>query len=662
MKWNESQRISELAQLVRYHADLYYNKAAPELSDAEFDALVDELRTLVDTAKNLGIVDASVSEGETALSEVGAVPSYGRKVTHSRVMGSLDKVNTVADILLWHSKNRTSGNSLVVTPKIDGLAVRLNYENGVLKEAATRGNGNVGQDVTDNVRAIRSIPMNIPFKGVVEVRGEIYMGIPAFHNLKNSGERIFANPRNAAAGSLMNKDPEVTKQRNLSFFAYDVFAQDEDFSTESEKHLWMVSNLRGMGVAPMSRLSDYNELESTVLKWEVDRPSLNYEIDGLVISMDDIDDQLSAGWNGNRPKGKVAFKFKPEQKTAKVLAIDWQVGRTGRLTPMCRIEPTVVSGSTISNITLHNHAQMNQLGVDVGSEILIEKAGDIIPQVVRVLNGATSVVVTPPSCPSCGSDVSLDENGVSHWCLNPVCPAQRERRILHYIKTVGVLGVGSGIIEGLCREYFVIDIPDLYFLTREQLVAVTGGERAAEKAQMAILEKNTLPLDVFLDSLGIDGLGTTTSKEVAREFKTLVSIRGLGSRTEPGHEPGIRLLTKISGIGRPTAVKICSGLAEMADTIDRLLEVIEVQDVKEINGTLTGMSFCMTGTLPSGTKRAEMEKRIEAAGGIVKDSVGKGLNYLVIADPASTSAKAEKARKLGTKCISEDELIKMMGN
>lgn len=262
-----------------------------------------------------------------------------------------------------------------------------------------------------------------------------------------------------------------------------------------------------------------------------------------------------------------------------------------------------------------------------------------------------TMVKLPTVCPSCGGVVELDEKEVSLWCRNLACPAQLARRVLHYVKTLEVFGVGSGIIDGLCQNGFVKDLPDLYYLTMAQLQDVTGGTRAAEKVQVAILEKNQIPLAVFLDSLGIDGLGTTTSKAVAAKFKTLESVRkALGIE-----------FADIDGVAHLTAGKIECGLRTMSDTIDRLAEVIEIKEVVEVNGTLTGKSFCMTGALPSGTKREVMAKRIEVAGGIVKDSVGKGLNFLVQADVNSTSSKSQKARNLGVKIISEDELIRMMG-
>ena len=628
-------RVEELENLVRYHADLYYNQNKPELTDAEYDALVDELRTL--------------DPANVVLTEVGSTPSYGRKVAHSEPMGSLEKETTYDGVTVWQNQHSYPQSKIAVTPKIDGASLRLNYKDGKLIEAASRGNGTIGQDVTDNIRAIASIPKYIPgFTG--EVRGEIYMKKSVFEKLQENGEKVLANPRNAASGSLMAKDPAVTAKRNLDLLVYDVRGVSS-FGTESEKRAWMAIQLPGFELVEM-QVCSISEFHSVALSWEVRRPNLDYEIDGLVVALDSISEQEEAGFNGLNPKGKVAYKFKPEQKTAKVLYIDWQVGRTGRLTPMARIEPTLVAGSTISNITLHNAANIRSMNVSMSDEVLIEKAGDIIPQVVRVVNkGSTSKNVFPQACPACGG--AVEDDGTNMWCKNSMCPAQLERRILHYIKTLEVMGVGSGIVTGLCRAGYVKDTPDLYSVTLDQVRAVTGGETAAMNVTNAILSKNEIPLAVFLDSLGIDGLGTSTSKDVAKKFKTLKAVMDLSDA--PG---GTVKLTSMEGIGVTTAEKIIQGLRAMGSTVDKLSKIIEIMDVVEASGNLNGKSFCLTGAMSK--PRKDIEKAIEAAGGEVRSSVGRGLTYLVQADAGSTSSKSEKAKKLGTVILGEAELWEMM--
>jgi len=651
MKDGLEARVRELAELVQYHADLYYNKSKPEITDAEFDALVVELRETVEALKKDQPANEAIAVGEQALGEVGAVPSYGKKVQHSGIMGSLDKETTCEGVKEWAKKYGKNGK-VVVTPKIDGLAVRLNYKDGRLVEAATRGTGEIGQDITDNIKAMASIPKSLPKPITVEVRGEVYMKKSVFNELKESGERAFANPRNAASGSLLNKDPQVTGRRNLSFLAYDAIS-DNVWHMESEKRMWMAYDLSAIELVDIMVI-DVSKFDEQAMSWEKRRPGLDYEIDGLVVALESMEDQDEAGWNGKCPRGKVAFKFKPEQKTALVLDIDWQVGRTGRLTPMARIEPTLVSGSTISNITLHNAANVATLNIAVGDEVLIEKGGDIIPQVVRVIErkgrkASAGTNLYPTKCPSCGGPVEYDDRKVSLWCFGSACPAKLEERVLHYVKTLDILGVGYGIVSGLCKAGYVKDVPDLYYLTQEQVIDVTGGTRAAEKVVTAILEKNQIPLAVFLDSLGIHGLGTSTSKDIAKKYKSLVSVLNVNASE----------LTTMDGIGDKTAFSIVHGLITMRPMIDKLVQAVDVVEVVDATGPLAGSSFCLTGAMSK--PRKAIESAIEAAGGEVRSSVGKGLTYLVQADANSASGKSEKAKKLGTKILGEAELWKMMG-
>lgn len=643
-------RIVELAETVQYHADLYYNKAKPEITDAEYDALVDELKALVAELERQDPSAPEIGQGKEVLNNIGAVPSYGRKVTHSQKMGSLEKATSASEIVAWYRKYSPVGGKIVVMPKIDGCASRLNYDDGKLVEAATRGDGTVGQDVTDNVLETRSVPKFIGNGKTVEVRAEVLMTRSVFKRLTASGVKG-ANPRNLGTGSLMAQDPKETGSRELSIIAYDVIGAPR-FKTESEKRVWMATNLDGISLADM-QVIDIEQFETVALEWEAKRPTLDYEIDGLVVALDSIVDQDEAGWteNGKCPLGKIAFKFRPEQKTAKVVGIDWQVGRTGKLTPMARIEPTLLAGSTIRNITLHNAANVVTMEVAVGDEVLIEKAGDIIPQVVRVTNRPADrqpeVFVT--ECPSCGSAVYADDQKVNLWCENLGCPAQLERRVLHWIKTLDILGVGQGIVRELCTLGFVKDVPDLYYLTEEQVMAATGGKSSAQKVQQAILEKSEVSLAVFLDALGIDGLGTTSSKLVAKEFQTLDRVRGATAAE----------LDALPDIGDTTAQNIVAGLKVLAPMIDRLAQTVDVQDVVVKTGPLSGLSFVLTGAMSK--SRKEIEAAIEAAGGENRGSVGKGVTYLVQADPTSTSSKTEKAKKVGTQIIGEDKLWEMIG-
>lgn len=538
---------------------------------------------------------------------------------------------------------------------VSGIAVhncasRINYVQGQLYEAATRGDGQIGQDVTDNVKAMKEVPKFISgLPDVTEVRAEVIMPRSVFQRLISNGVNG-ANPRNLGTGSLMAQDPQVTASRSLEIKAYDLIVGNIGFKTECEKRAWMVANLPGIQLADM-QVIDIDQFEAVALEWEAKRPTLDYEIDGLVVALDSIEAQQEAGWNGVKfPLGKIAYKFKPEQKTARVIGIDWQVGRTGRLTPMARIEPTLLAGSTIRNITLHNAANVTNMNVAIGDEVLIEKAGDIIPQVVRVTfrPGNRNSKVLAVRCPSCGGEIVDDENHVNLWCENIQCPAQLERRVLHWIKTLNIMGIGTGIVREMCQQGFVKDIPDIYYLNEMQLVSVTGGQSSAQKVQTALLEHSEIPLAVFLDALGIDGLGTTSSKLVAKRFGTLGNV--LHATEEE--------LDALPDIGLTTAQNIVRGLLVLTPMIDQLVKVVDVQDMVVKQGPLMGMSFVLTGAMSKGRK--EIEAAIEAAGGENKGSVSKGVTYLVQADASSTSSKTEKANKCGTKIISEDTLWKIM--
>jgi len=636
-------RIRELAGQIRHHADLYFNKSTPEISDAEYDVLVAELKGLCEDPTTTS--DARL-EGQAALAEVGATPTYGMKVKHDVPMGSLDKVNSIDELVKWIKNQKgDKGVDVLATPKMDGLAVSLKYEKGRLIRAATRGNGEVGQDVTDNVRTIESVPQEVKgFTG--EVRGEVIMLRSVWKKLGG-----FANPRNAASGSLIAKDPGLTKGRKLNFVAYDVLGTSCLFDVA--KLNWLKTN--GFIVVWCSSITqlvfDQDKL-SEALKTIADdcesrRPRLDYEIDGIVFSLNSIKEQEQAGWNGRCPQFRIAFKFKPEQNESPCTNIDWQVGRTGTLTPVARVAPVPIAGSTISNVTLHNLARFNELGICCGDRLLIEKAGDIIPQVVRVTErGGGKKFVRPDKCPTCGSLV--EDNGVKAWCSNANCPAKAAESILHWLRTLEVDGIGPGIVDALCEADLIHGIVDLYYLKANDVRVAIGGQKSTDNVLTAIFSKNEIPLWQFLDGLGIDGLGTSTSKAVAKKFKTLEAVR-CADRND---------FADIEGVGDLTAMKIVGGLTSMGPVIDELLKCIDVVEVKESSGSLKGLSFCLTGAMSRG--RSLIEKDIEAAGGEVRSGVGKGLSFLVQADPSSKSNKSEKARKLGTKIIGEAELNSMM--
>jgi len=635
--------IEKLADLIRYHNELYFNDES-EITDAEYDALITQMK--------------SMDPSNPVLSEVGADPSYGKKVTHPSIMGSLNKASyedaeeNISELVEW--RKSIKDNEIALMPKIDGLAVRLVYDEK-LKLAVTRGNGTVGMDVTDNIKKIKSIPNKIKgFSG--ELRGEIFMTKSDFEILKKqiiaSGEKAPANPRNMASGTVCQKYPKETGKRPLHFFCYDIIIENHSFDSMMDKSIYSEKNLNGIQFVPMT-LNSFS-YESCLLKeikeWETKRDDIDYCIDGLVFSANSTEILENLGYKGKCPVGKVAFKFRPMQTTSIIEGITWQLGRTGRLTPVAQIIPIELDGSMIDSPTLHNYAQIQKKDVSVGATVLIEKAGDIIPQVVRVIKKGTGDIDLPTHCTSCLSDVELDEKGVSLWCKNPLCPGKVEFRIIHYLKTLEIKDVGPATVRTMLDNDIINDLPDLYNIDFAKLSSLPGfGKKSAKRVIEEIENKREIELWMFLDSLGIIGLGTTTSKMIADEYKTINNILRIVD---------VEKLTRLEGIAEKSANYIITGLANLGGTIDSLFEAgVIVKDKKEVVGSLTGKSFCVTGTLS--IKRKEMAELIEAAGGIIKSSVSKGLDYLVAGENVG-AGKTNKAEKYGTIVISEDEVRAMM--
>jgi DNA ligase (NAD+) len=621
------ERIQELEIEVRRHSELYYN-GMPEITDAEFDELVDELRELDPTS--------------AALAEVGAIPTWGRKVKHPSLMGSLAKVNESTELLDWYNGLPGSApKKLLASTKVDGLAVRLRYVKGRLVEAATRGDGEIGQDVLENVKHVKTVPQEVDSAFSGEVRGEVYMSKEVWESFGGT----FANPRNGAAGGLLQKDANETEHRKLDFLGYDIKCDD----AEAEDELLAQYRAERLGFAYVQwEEVDPVHLESYLLDWEENRrATLDFQIDGLVFTIDSVDLQEEAGWNGKRPRGKIAWKFKPEQREATVMGCTWQVGRTGKLTPVLHIEPTHIDGSTISNISLASAGRFDELKLGRGEKVLVEKAGDIIPQVVRVtwrpLNG--SKLVMPDDCPSCNAPAKRD--GAHLFCTNPACASQLSRRVLYWLNMHDVKGVGPSIVAEMCGRGIVKDLSDLYYLDADKLYPATGSRKIAQNIIQEVMMKSEMPLWKFMAGLGIPSLGKTASKAIAKRYADIDEVM----------DATVDDLLILDGIGGVTATQILSGLAHMQEEIEALKRVVEIEE-PVTGGCLSGLSFCLTGAMSR--KRNEIAADIEAVGGEVKSSVGKGLNYLVQADPSSQSSKTKKAEKYGTKVISEEELMEML--
>lgn len=621
--------IKEVTEAYVYHSDKYYNGDA-EISDSCFD--------------NIQAWLSFNDPTNEVLKSVGSPIKASKKVKHPFVMGSLKKVHANLDELNAEFFSKfPKGTKFTGAPKIDGSALRIVYKNGILDMSASRGDGFVGEILTENIKAISSIPNEIEgFTG--EIRGEVYMKRSVFTKLNETNK--FANTRNAAAGCLRNDDMKKVTDSNLSFFCYDIIGVR--FKTEIERAEWSKKNLIGIEYVPIEIVDDF---DAFIKKWTDVRKSLDYGIDGLVFSVNDLEIQEDAGFtsDGRRPLGKYAYKFPAEQVShVEVLNIDSQVGRTGKITPMARIEPTFVDGSTISNITLHNYEIVEELGISIGAKITIEKSGDIIPQVVKVDEAGNGNVNYPNTCPVCGGETIKEGKFV--YCVNASCPAQIEEKINFYVKTMGMKNIGSGIIAMLLKNNLITDVPSLYEIDYSKMEGIEGvGKKTINEIKSVIEASKLAKLEAFVDALGIQSLGTSKSKLFVKKFGNINNIVNVTKKQ----------LLELDGIQEKTANNILTGLAESRAMIEKLLNHITFENKIVAQGCLSGMSFCMTGSFSR--KKAEIGAMIESNGGEVCDSVKNGLTYLMQADAESVSAKTQKAQKLGVKILGEDEFYKMIG-
>jgi DNA ligase (NAD+) len=622
--------INELADLIRYHAHKYFVDNAPEITDAEFDGLVAEMRAR--------------DPGNAVLTEIGAplAPTYGLKVKHPVPMGSLNKASNWDELLVWW--NKVNYPAIVGSPKVDGLAVRLNYENGKLVIAATRGDGSEGQLVTDNARAVKNIPSVLSTDWTGEVRGEIYMPRSVFQDLLDGGMKL-ANCRNAAAGAMGLEDPREVAQRRLSFMCYGA-GRLANFPT-SHLNMGLPKEFADVCVRFSQPCNTEQQVKDVVDYWTAQRAGLDYDIDGIVFSIEDADTLADAGESGGCPSGRVAYKFATEQVHTIVREMHWFVGRTGKVTPLAVMDPVKLAGSTVSKATLHSYKMVQELNIGVDDEVLLEKGGDIIPHIIRVTTRTSSGPVYPTHCPDCGDALIVE--GAHLWCRNPFCGAKLEERVLYYLRTLGIKGIGPAFVSAVCGAgHLVKTIPDLYCLDPNDVAVILGSEVTANQSVLAILDKHTVDLAKFLEALGVPGLGEEVSVVLANHYGTLA---GAAYAT-------VDELLKLPGFKVTKATTVANGLLAVRKEICELSTILTIKDPEVKTGKLVGKSFCLTGAMTR--PRTELETMITGAGGTVKGSVGKGLTYLVQADPTSTSTKTVAAAKHGVQVISENDLVAML--
>ena len=640
-------RISELRRLVAYHSHRYHVLDDPEVPDTTYDALYDELAALEQDHPELVTPDSPTQR-------VGAPPSERfKKVAHATPMGSLEKVTTAEALEKWADDIRKRLGSdepvaYVLEPKIDGLAINLTYEDGILVRGATRGDGVQGEDVTVNLRTIGSVPLRMlgdDLPSLLEVRGEVYLPISGFQalnaRLAGTGQKLAPNPRNAAAGSLRQKNSAITADRPLAVWVYGTGAR-EGLEPESQFELLTWLREHGFRTNPYAeRLESIEEVARRCEEWESRRGELDYEIDGIVIKVDSLDQQRRLGALHQRPRWARAFKWAPATAPTRLLEIRIRVGRTGALNPWAVLEPVEVGGVTVSRATLHNEQDINRKDIREGDMVIVQRAGDVIPQVVGpVLPHApgTKPFRMPERCPLCDTPVVQSEGEAKHRCPNNACPSRGLETLNNWVGAAAdIEGVGEQFVWRLWNLGLVRSLPDLYRLTKEQLLDLDGfQETSASNVIEAIQASATLPFGRVLFGLNIPDVGWVTARSLARHFGT---VERLGAATPEE-------VMACEGIGPERAEAIVEWFSDEANQalVAELWPLLQVQEEElPADGPLTGKQYVITGTL-EGYSREEAKAALEALGAKVSDSVSKKTTGVFVGEsPGSKAAKAEKA-------------------
>jgi len=667
------QRAQELRELLAHHNHLYYVLDDPQIGDDEYDALLDELRVLEKEYPELATPDSPTQR-------VGAAPlEQFEPVEHAEAMLSLGNARNEEELRAWENRLANYLKRLDITasefsyttePKIDGLAVTLTYENGVLVRGATRGDGRVGEDVTQNLRTIGSVPLKMKGKApeLIEVRGEAYLPIAAFKALNErraeAGEPTFANPRNSAAGSIRQLDPKLAAERPLSTWFYGIGAVSGiDLPTHMAEVEWLQE--KGFKVNPDT---DHHKGVEGVVKrchwWEERRDELDYEIDGVVVKVDEKGLWRELGVVGREPRWAIAWKFPPTTATTKLNRVVWNVGRTGHLVPFAMLEPVHVGGVTVTTATLHNEEDLARKDVREGDEVVVMRAGDVIPQVVsprlpRKQKGARKPK-PPKRCPACGTETVKPEDSVFTICPNRRgCPGQSFQAVKHFVSkgAMDIDGFGEKQASRFLGEGLIADVADIYDLTEEQLVALDRfGETSARNLIASIAGSKRRPFKRVLYALGLPGVGYVTAEALADHFGSIDAL----------HEADPEAIEEVEGVGPIMAVQINESLTDEATwaLVEKLREKglrleADPSERRQQGGPLEGKTVVLTGTLPVLT-REEAAALVKSAGGKVTNSVSKKTDYVVAGDnPGSKLAKAEK---FGTEILDEGALRELVGS
>lgn len=659
-------RVEELNDLLHQYAHAYYTLDKPLVSDAIYDQYFQELLSIEEEHPDLRFPDSpTIRVGGEILTGFG-------KVTHENPMLSLSNAFNEQDLRDFDRRVQEETGSKVTyicELKIDGLAISLRYENGRFVQGATRGDGTIGEDITENLKTIRTVPLRLQEPISIEVRGEAYMPKQSFVKLNEArdlaGEVPFANPRNAAAGSLRQLDPKVVANRNLAIFVYGIGGDGSEYGVDSHSDALDYTEKLGFQTNDArKRCATIDEVIAYIEEWTEKRSSLNYEIDGIVVKVDLFEDQEQLGFTARSPKWAIAYKFPAEEVTTTLTDVELSVGRTGVVTPTAILEPVLVDGTTVGRASLHNEDLIVEKDIRIGDTVIIRKAGDIIPEVVAPIieerTGEEIPFRMPENCPECDSELVRFEEEVALRCVNPQCPAQMREAIIHFVSrnAMNIEGIGERVVEQLYRAELVHDVADLYSLTYDQLIELERmGEKSVSNLLTAIEESKENSLEKLLFGLGIRHVGVKAASILAEEFGTLDALM----------EADVEKLVTIHEIGDKVADSITTYFAN-----EDVLAVIEKLKQADLNltykgltqadvpseGQFVGKTIVLTGKLFEMT-RGEAKKKIEALGGKVTGSVSKNTDLVVAGEAAGS--KLTRAEELEIPVWNEAELIEALG-
>lgn len=655
-----SGRAAELRRTLEYNSKLYYEKDAPEIEDSEYDAMLRELTQLEEAFPQLKTPDSPTEHVG------GAASGKFKKVKHALKMESLQDAFSKDDIAAFYARVREEVPDAVfaVEPKIDGLSVLLEYRDGKLVRGSTRGDGVVGEDVTENILTVASIPHTLPESvGLLEVRGEIYMPKEVFLSIvqqqEAEGEAPFKNPRNAAAGSLRQKDPQITRARGLDIFVFNVERISDGFAARTSTHIGRIDFLRGLGfhTIPSSvRCDGIGEITAEIDRIGAARAGLPYDIDGAVVKLNDIENRAVLGSTNKFPRWAIAFKYPPEVRASKLLDIEVAVGRTGVLTPTAVFEPVQLAGTTVSRAVLHNQDFIDALDIRIGDTIDVHKAGDIIPEIIRAYDHApgSAAFRLPENCPSCGESVVRLDGEVALRCVNPECPEQRRRNLIHFVSkgAMNIDGLGPATIDQLLDTGLVRDVPDLFSLQKEQLLTLDKiKDKSAENILAAIEGCKGANLDSVLYSFGIRNVGEKAAALLCERFGDIDALMDAPQAA----------MAEVPGIGPVIAQSVRAFFDKQGaqDLVARLRDsgVNMRYRSTRVSQKLAGRTIVVTGALET-LSRDEANALIEANGGKAAGSVSKKTSWVLAGE--SAGSKLTKAQSLGVPVISEKEFLEML--